>query len=66
MTFNTVSSRINAAVAGFGLTFLPEDTAAGLVEEGKPESVLEDWYAPFAGIIFIIRAVSSIPPPLPN
>ena len=50
VVFNNLALRINAALAGFGLTYLPEDQV--LAENWKSGSlvrVLEDWCPPFAG-----------------
>jgi DNA-binding transcriptional LysR family regulator len=40
---------LNAALAGFGLAYLPEDLAWPYVAAGRLQQVLEDWCPPFPG-----------------
>ena len=47
--FNTIALRLNAALAGHGLAYLPEDQVRDAVAEGRLVRVLEDWCPPFAG-----------------
>jgi DNA-binding transcriptional LysR family regulator len=47
--FNETSMMLRAAIAGFGLAFVPEDQAARAVAEGRLARVLGDWCPPFAG-----------------
>ena len=47
--FNTIALRLNAAQAGHGLAYLPEDQVRDAVAEGSLVRVLEDWCPPFAG-----------------
>lgn len=49
VTFNGVYQLLNAALDGFGLSYIPEDLAAPHVAAGKLVQVLEDWCAPFTG-----------------
>lgn len=49
LTFNSSSPRLRAALAGFGLAYLPEDMVAADVAAGRLVSVLGDWCQPFAG-----------------
>ena len=49
LTFNNLPARIDAAVSGMGLAFVPEDTVADALAEGKLETVLEPWCEPFQG-----------------
>lgn len=49
LTFNNLSSRIEAAMAGMGLALVPEDTVETAVSEGKLVKVLEEWCEPFPG-----------------
>jgi DNA-binding transcriptional LysR family regulator len=49
LTFNNARLIRRAALAGFGLAFLPEDQVAGDVAAGRLERVLEDWTPPFPG-----------------
>lgn len=41
--------RLAAALAGFGLAFLPEDMVTEHVAEGRLVRVLEDWCQTFPG-----------------
>jgi DNA-binding transcriptional LysR family regulator len=43
VTFNNAYDIFEAAKAGFGLAYLPEDMARPLVSKGQLVSVLEDW-----------------------
>src|SRR5215203_4225375 len=47
--FNNIALRLNAALAGFGMAYLPEDQMLQRVEEGRLIRVLEDWCPPFPG-----------------
>jgi DNA-binding transcriptional LysR family regulator len=49
LTFNNIALRINAALDGLGLAFLPEDAVQSYVAQGHLRRVLEDWCPPFAG-----------------
>jgi DNA-binding transcriptional LysR family regulator len=49
LTFNSSRQILEAALAGFGLAYLPQDTVAPYLERGKLRQVLEPWCAPFAG-----------------
>ena len=49
LTFNNIALRINAALDGLGLAFLPEDVVQPYVAQGRLRRVLEDWCPPFAG-----------------
>lgn len=49
LTFNNLASRIEAATSGMGLALVPEDCVAQAVNEGKLETVLDDWCEPFPG-----------------
>jgi DNA-binding transcriptional LysR family regulator len=49
LTFNSSSPCLRAALAGFGLAFLPEDMVLEHVDAGRLVRVLEDWCAPFPG-----------------
>src|SRR5215203_7231725 len=48
--FNNIALRLNAALAGFGMAYLPEDQVLQRVEEGRLIRVLEDWCPPFPGL----------------
>ncbi len=47
--FNTGALRLDAAVAGMGLAYMPEDMAQPYLAAGRLVRVLEDWCAPFPG-----------------
>jgi DNA-binding transcriptional LysR family regulator len=49
LTFNNARLIRRAALAGFGLAFLPEDQVGGDLAEGRLARVLEDWTPPFPG-----------------
>lgn len=49
LTLNSLSQRIEAAEAGLGLAYVPEDTIVDGVAAGRLQHVLADWCAPFAG-----------------
>jgi DNA-binding transcriptional LysR family regulator len=49
VVFNSLALRVNAALAGFGLAYLPEDQVATQLAEGRLVRVLADWCPPFTG-----------------
>jgi DNA-binding transcriptional LysR family regulator len=49
LIFNTAPPQVDAALAGMGVTLLPEDELGSHIEEGRLVRVLEDWCQPFAG-----------------
>lgn len=49
LLFNNGSSILTAALAGFGLAYLPEDMALEHIQAGKLASVLQDWCPIFPG-----------------
>jgi DNA-binding transcriptional LysR family regulator len=49
LTFNTLRQRLDAALAGLGLTYVPEDVALAHVSRGRLRRVLDDWCPPFTG-----------------
>lgn len=49
LVFNNLALRLNAALAGFGLAYLPEDRVQDYVASGRLVRVLDDWCAPFSG-----------------
>jgi DNA-binding transcriptional LysR family regulator len=48
-TFNTVRPMVNAALEGFGIAFLPEDSAQPHLQTGDLVQLLDDWCQPFSG-----------------
>jgi DNA-binding transcriptional LysR family regulator len=49
LVFTSVAMMLNAALAGFGLAYLPEDEVQAGVADGKLVRVLADWCPPFPG-----------------
>src|SRR5580658_5592677 len=49
LVFNGSFQMLNAALAGFGLAYVPEDLAQPHLAKGRLTRVLEDWLPPFAG-----------------
>lgn len=49
LIFNTAPPQVDAALAGMGITLLPEDELGSHVEDGRLVRVLQDWCPPFAG-----------------
>ena len=49
LILNTATLRIEAAIDGLGLAFLPEDSATDHVVSGRLVRVLDDWCPAFAG-----------------
>jgi DNA-binding transcriptional LysR family regulator len=49
LVFNNLALRLNAALAGLGLAYLPEDEAQTHLAKGRLIRVLDDWCPPFSG-----------------
>jgi DNA-binding transcriptional LysR family regulator len=49
LVFNGTFQMLNAAVAGFGIAYVPEDVARPHLAKGRLKRVLEDWCPPYAG-----------------
>ncbi|MHB1303515.1 MAG: LysR family transcriptional regulator [Acidiphilium sp.] len=49
LVFNNVALRLNAALAGFGLAYIPEDQVQEHLADGRLIRVLADWCPPFPG-----------------
>lgn len=49
LVFNGTSQMLNAALAGFGLAYVPDDLAQPHLAEGRLKRVLEDWCPPWSG-----------------
>jgi len=49
LVFNGTSQMINAALAGFGLAYVPEDLAQPHLAKGRLKRVLKDWCPPYSG-----------------
>ena len=49
LTFNSSRPMLRAALAGFGIAFVPQDLVAEHVAAGRLQRVLLDWTATFPG-----------------
>jgi DNA-binding transcriptional LysR family regulator len=49
LVFNSVTPIVTAALAGFGLAYVPEDLVQTHLAEGRLIRVLADWCPPFSG-----------------
>jgi DNA-binding transcriptional LysR family regulator len=49
LAFNSIALRLDAALAGFGLAYLPEDQVQTHLAKGRLVRVLDDWCAAFPG-----------------
>jgi len=49
LIFNTIRQRLDSALQGLGLAYMPEDVAAPCIASGQLVRVLEDWCPPFSG-----------------
>lgn len=49
LVFNSLAPRLNAALAGFGLAYLPADQVRPFIEQGSLVQVLSDWCQPYPG-----------------
>jgi DNA-binding transcriptional LysR family regulator len=49
LTFNTIRPMVDAALAGFGIAFVPESGVLCHLAGGALVQVLEDWCQPFSG-----------------
>lgn len=47
--FNGTTQILEAAIAGMGLAYLPEDLALPHLAGGRLRRVLDDWCPPYAG-----------------
>lgn len=49
LIFNTAQPQVDAALAGLGITLLPEDEVMAHIDAGRLVRLLEDWCEPFSG-----------------
>jgi DNA-binding transcriptional LysR family regulator len=49
LTFNTSFAQVEAAIAGYGIAYVPEDLVERHIAEGRLRAVLEEWSPRFAG-----------------
>ncbi|WP_338524793.1 LysR family transcriptional regulator [Pseudomonas batumici] len=62
LTFNSLALRLDAALSGLGLAYLPEDIVAPYIAEGRLVAVLEDWcpYSPGYHLYYPNRRYASL------
>ncbi len=49
LTFSSTGVMVDAALAGYGIAYVPEDLVAEHIAEGRLEQVLDDWSPMFSG-----------------
>src|SRR5215472_9255127 len=49
LTFNTTALMLDAALSGYGLTYVPEGLVEPHIAKGRLKRVLADWCPPFSG-----------------
>ncbi|GGF62415.1 LysR family transcriptional regulator [Azorhizobium oxalatiphilum] len=49
LVFNSLAMRLNSALDGLGIAYMPEDQVLPHVKKGRLVRVLEDWCPPFPG-----------------
>jgi DNA-binding transcriptional LysR family regulator len=49
LVFNTIGMRLDAALAGLGIAYMPEDYVRPYIADGRLVRVLADWCPPFSG-----------------
>lgn len=49
LTFNAAGPMLDAALAGFGLAYLPQDSVQAYLAGGQLIQVLADWCPPYPG-----------------
>lgn len=62
LTFNLLSERIDAALCGFGIACVPEDTVLEEVKSGKLTQVLDAWCPSFPGYYLYYPSRKQHPP----
>ncbi len=62
LVFNTAALMLEAAMAGFGLAYLPETRVAAQLADGTLIRVLADWCAPFSGYHLYYPSGRQMPP----
>ena len=61
MTFNSATQMLNAALAGYGLAYVPEGMVRPHLAKGRLKRVLADWCQPYSGYHLFIQAAASPP-----
>lgn len=62
LTFNLLSERIDAALSGFGIACVPEDTIQEPVKSGTLVQILSDWCPVFSGYYLYYPSRKQHPP----
>ncbi|UNH38994.1 LysR family transcriptional regulator [Moellerella wisconsensis] len=62
LTFNLLSERIDAALSGFGIACVPEDTIQEAVKSGELIQTLSDWCPIFSGYYLYYPSRKQHPP----
>lgn len=62
LTFNLLSERIDAALSGFGIACVPEDTIQEPVKSGTLVQILSDWCPAFSGYYLYYPSRKQHPP----
>jgi len=62
LTFNLLSERIDAALSGFGIACVPEDTIVDQVKSGELVQVLQEWCPEFPGYYLYYPSRKQHPP----
>ncbi|HED1255347.1 TPA: LysR family transcriptional regulator, partial [Citrobacter amalonaticus] len=62
LTLNLLTERVDAALSGFGLTCVPEDSVAEYVKSGALVQVLQAWCPEFPGYYLYYPSRKQHPP----
>ncbi|ENP9364681.1 LysR family transcriptional regulator [Escherichia albertii] len=62
LTFNVLDERLDAAICGYGIAFVPEDSVADKVNSGELVQVLQDWCPTFPGYYLYYPSRKQHPP----
>lgn len=62
LILNSLSERIDAAVSGLGLAFVPEDMVTEQLNDGRLELALENWCPTFPGYYLYYPSRRQHPP----
>jgi DNA-binding transcriptional LysR family regulator len=60
LVLNATGPMLNAALAGLGLAYVPDDMAQPHIAAGRLQRVLEDWCEPYLGYHLYTRAAASL------
>lgn len=62
LTFNGIYPYLNAARAGLGLAFIPQDLAEPYLQDGALETVLDEWCLSFPGFYLYYPSITQPSP----